>query len=992
MNNLQDIIEQFKTVPINEPYGLKNLLFSLGMNQDNQHLLWKNLIKDLKERTEEGAVGEDGLPTVSSTILEDTILDYIQQNADLTDWIEEEDFNESELYKKIKEELDQTDWFWNESICQLAKKIDNLLKEDDGRVIIDLDEDEKKITIARMKQADAANDFIQTYVIPWHNVDGNSYDDVRKKDEVKQILQDGNKLQTTCLQGSDWTRLIMPQYGRRVQIEDLDRNFWVIGLILDGLSEALFGDNSVPSILQDLLDEIIQLWENILYLWLASAIIGQRYAKRGYQIITLPYPESYYQDNKRFRIRDDNDLVEVVQDWTGRNCYRVKKEDNFTDSTNLLYLQKQYSVNDLCVIPYFKLDNYKHNYYSGVYYPHLLIRELSEENNSWTTVKLSVDGRPVIYSLRYPIITAEYQNPLSSTIIEDHVAAAAFNNDLAYYASPFSDIGTTNIRSEQTMSMYAAVRPNVSIDIRRENGETVIKSFVLSFNDAAAQVDTATNMSRVVFSLEATNVPFVVKANSINELTLKSSGFNNYDNLRNDTSRVLTYPLSYHNDAKTFYLGEVMSWKKKIYAAEQTQEYLNQNVIKLKLGNFLPIKNNESINDFVGVEKDFQNEASYYLNILGDFSLSYSNPNEFKLDENGNQELFYYKANWKDFNFSNYSNGNCPFINSNNEPSFEKKLCNLVQEKQILLDGVAAVQYAAITLKESSLLKLQPCFFMTMIGLTPFTSSSLNKVYFNSNLICHLFHFLPLYPDGMEDENGQIPSLYRDYYWSTPAIKIGDQDMELKDRYGNTLGKIISYHLIDCYDSFYDSPAYGDSMLANFTGRGNVYTVESGTNRRRRSFLLAGDKNFQYFNKILMHDNVGQEYEIYECNFSTEFNGTLQYFDRIYGANHPIDGYNRPFNYRNSVSKAPIRIKVGSLPQQEGTGSIYKAGTNVQLQADNFNTGFPVPAGEKQSEHFFMSGGISVLEDSYKNVSQTRKNWGGWNTPDARYITGLLES
>jgi hypothetical protein len=25
-----------------------------------------------------------------------------------------------------------------------------------------------------------------------------------------------------------WIRLLMPQYGRRVEVEDLDRNFWVI--------------------------------------------------------------------------------------------------------------------------------------------------------------------------------------------------------------------------------------------------------------------------------------------------------------------------------------------------------------------------------------------------------------------------------------------------------------------------------------------------------------------------------------------------------------------------------------------------------------------------------------------------------------------------------------------------------------------------------------------------------------------------------------------
>jgi len=28
---------------------------------------------------------------------------------------------------------------------------------------------------------------------------------------------------------SHWIRLLMPQYKRKVEVEDLDRNFWVIG-------------------------------------------------------------------------------------------------------------------------------------------------------------------------------------------------------------------------------------------------------------------------------------------------------------------------------------------------------------------------------------------------------------------------------------------------------------------------------------------------------------------------------------------------------------------------------------------------------------------------------------------------------------------------------------------------------------------------------------------------------------------------------------------
>ena len=40
-------------------------------------------------------------------------------------------------------------------------------------------------------------------------------------------------------------RLLMPQYARRVEVEDLNKNFWVIGQVLDTMATALFGKNGL---------------------------------------------------------------------------------------------------------------------------------------------------------------------------------------------------------------------------------------------------------------------------------------------------------------------------------------------------------------------------------------------------------------------------------------------------------------------------------------------------------------------------------------------------------------------------------------------------------------------------------------------------------------------------------------------------------------------------------------------------------------------------
>jgi len=52
-------------------------------------------------------------------------------------------------------------------------------------------------------------------------------------------------------------RLIMPKYLRRVEVESLNRNFWVIGQTLSGITAYLTEDGSVyKTLLSGILDEI----------------------------------------------------------------------------------------------------------------------------------------------------------------------------------------------------------------------------------------------------------------------------------------------------------------------------------------------------------------------------------------------------------------------------------------------------------------------------------------------------------------------------------------------------------------------------------------------------------------------------------------------------------------------------------------------------------------------------------------------------------------
>jgi hypothetical protein len=55
-----------------------------------------------------------------------------------------------------------------------------------------------------------------------------------------------------------WIRLIMPMYQRHFEVEDLDRNFWVVAQILSGISSYLFSEDSpLIKALKGLLNEIL---------------------------------------------------------------------------------------------------------------------------------------------------------------------------------------------------------------------------------------------------------------------------------------------------------------------------------------------------------------------------------------------------------------------------------------------------------------------------------------------------------------------------------------------------------------------------------------------------------------------------------------------------------------------------------------------------------------------------------------------------------------
>ena len=91
------------------------------------------------------------------------------------------------------------------------------------------------------------------WVRPLTNIDEEKYGEVRNSDKIEGVLNSEKNMQFTHTQTegqsdnknqiTKYIRLLMPKYTRRVEVEDLNRNFWVIGQVLTAISAYLFDDD-----------------------------------------------------------------------------------------------------------------------------------------------------------------------------------------------------------------------------------------------------------------------------------------------------------------------------------------------------------------------------------------------------------------------------------------------------------------------------------------------------------------------------------------------------------------------------------------------------------------------------------------------------------------------------------------------------------------------------------------------------------------------------
>lgn len=940
--------------------NINTLVMTLNLTPQTQAKFWEELLALLQ--SEENPLKWNASDKGGSENIEDedirTMFGFITQNADLKHAANIEPDAEilfSALYEEIKSLVDEVPeefGFWNESVQRLINFIITRLNHDDNTVILPI-EDDHSITIGTLKDADAGNNFPQPseedkWVIPWWNIDNESYDDVRKKDEVLEILKNDKKMQYTHSKLADWIRLLMPQYGRRVEVEDIDRNFWVIAQVIAAISNYLLGEDApIPKTLEGLTREITEIWENIPYLWLQIAMMSQEGHKEIKVIHTSVLPRANEHGRKYDNIGEENDNYCT---WSRDNDgYIIINNLETEQGTKQLYdevisridyLREQYSGYNLCVIPYIRLNNYKHNYYSMEYYPGIFFYEYvnrDNESHGWRVLPLQNRVRaaeqkqgPIIVSLQ---CEKEYD-------LKPYVYALKQEEDCFRYCFPFAD--AAEISTVTPYVCYGTLRTiaNIRCSLNEEGMITIENKLTLSIYDAVSEL--VEGEPRFLATFKQQNVNKGSMSFALEDFVTPSA-----------ISNIITN--NYQINRMGCYMGEVASSQTKTANITQTDNLFTSNAYVLKIGNYLPTDGNFTM-------------AAVNANGTYKFTSMRGNVTKYRNYYSPNVNTKYYRFRWDSYNNQYDGTEDDPIgsIGNNycyNKPPVEKP-CTYPNKQTLDYDGLTAVKnYIKASYGTQDDISKNPAFFITTVGLTPWQgggrsaegSSGLGEIYWDSSLVHAIYFFIPSiknltgygYSDSKHDLSNYIEAYDRinmlplqpaTGQCSSDEVVDGSPEVVVNNE---VIGKIVMCAPIDRYEGYFYN--YNDSPNC-------YYVINYG---RWRQFYVINDDTINSCQRIDINggaDAPGGKSK-YKANFIAKFTGNIRYYD-VNRFN--VDGQTGEIYESASSQVSDARVQIDNNGyQQTIAGKIVQ--TNSSASFDTFNnrtniaylntcTGFQQPA------------------------------------------------
>ena len=645
INAEKNIIKAMIKVAVgNNASNIKNLISSIGIDEDQKAMFWRAVLSQLSSQRKEidSQTIQHPLPVreidYNNGAIE-SLIAFIQSFCDAQDLQpgENDKILESRLYEELKAEVEndvsQTDdEYWNQQIKSIISKIVELLeiyKEDidNNNIPVIKSNGQIILNIGNLRYANAAKDFEgEPWVEPERNIDLKTYSEIRNKDKILEILNNPNKLDNTFeseetdneSERKSFISLIMPRYGRRVEVEDLDRNFWVIADIIDGMSSWVLEESPINEILNKLINETVKLWENILYLWLQIALISQ---KKSDDNLTLTDSVKMIQTEDLLKYEN---IPTAVCKLKEDNTYDIKiakfkfmgKEIdlNQEEKTNpLTEYEETYAEQDLCYISKIKLNNYRSNYYSGEWYNKIIFSSLNgvddDENLEKRRIKsyeiyeryTDSDGdkeRPMIISVDPSCEVSDGIGDNKNKRFTPYILSASYHNGKFFLGYPFTSTGEYLV--EQTReTLYCGLRVVPNIEIERDTtGDKIIKKFELKVYDAIYNVITNSKNSeglnnyRLIGTFSASAEKGTIDDGKIYMVYTPTEDIQIPEQIAKTENKdyFAKYSLTeieWKGVDFSYYLGECLSWRERTSRITKT-ENLIQEPIFLKIGNFLP--------------------------------------------------------------------------------------------------------------------------------------------------------------------------------------------------------------------------------------------------------------------------------------------------------------------------------------------------------------------------------------------------------------------
>lgn len=473
--------------------------------------------------------------------------------------------------------------YWNESINTLYNNYKKYLEDKEQNVIPV--SNGRVVEWKEIGMADAANSFEaeQKWVIPWFSIfdrrienEANleeltpeqfkdylkSYSDIRDIDKFMKAIMSKNNLQFTHEKQNEelwyWIRLIMPKNTRRVEVEDLNRNFWVIAQTLSGIMAYLWDTKSpITNLLKGIYDELLQLWENVFYLWLYY-IYTMAAKINGIHIEFLYLSESPHE--KSIELRFDNfSKIETIDYMNEDYCIRI--------SSYLKELIKKYPDKHLCIIPCIREKNYEKNYFSSCSIPMIYFYDRAKGESSIKMLAKKVGNTVKPFKVG---IYGAYKNDVDYS---SYLYGWCDNGKKELISYPFNHISAFSESVQK--KYYCALRILPEIDLDYINGEFVINSLSFTLIDAVQSM--LKNRDMPIAKWEGTgNTTILLEETKLsNEITRDRKSY---------AARALR---------RRFYLGEVLSAKKwsKLkteYLFDGIEQIGAEEGILIKIGNYLP--------------------------------------------------------------------------------------------------------------------------------------------------------------------------------------------------------------------------------------------------------------------------------------------------------------------------------------------------------------------------------------------------------------------